>query len=1689
MKNKKGFTLVELLAVIVILSILLVIGLTAVVPLITKSQKDLFAMETSNLLEAAKLAHQSEQLIGSELELNEKENHCFTLDWLKSHNYYTKEDDTYYGSVMVEYVSDGEYKYTYWLSNSQYHINSGTENGYVVEEGAADDNVLECRDSEYTAIPHHDTFVCRYPEKKNATSESGTVNGYNYTITKPCEYEYGFIKNNDYYVSSNITSEKYAVAEITINNTSNDYILLRLDYEYTGSESLAVFKKVDSDDIYRELPSYKKESGLIFNPIGVPIGDIGHEVPSDHFKAETLSGNIKYTIPTGTHKVKVYFYNYDNSPLASLGFKFSIQTNCEYIQEYDGWFYKTHYGDTFNNLEYTVYNSCYTDYYFDYNGDYFYNNNQYEEDSYAISLVEIVNNSSDTQFLKTKVTQPTNESNGYGYISNVDISFPLDEMVNIDKLYNDYYNNNNGYYDKDFNPTLLELYPEDYYYELPAVIPSGKHTMFFEYEIYEVKGFDGNDTVKISFEEIEGCTYNERIDDYVQLVDSYTEGNLEYKVYNICSSNFGFNKIADGYSFATDYAGNGALSYVEVNNTSSNNEYIEINYYKDNNNDGIYISGVDNVWRNDWHDTKEDYSNYEGRFTVAIPSGYHHFFVDAWLDNPGEILFNLGTKIGCTYNSRINKDVQLVDTYTEGNLKYNVYNMCQEDYGFIKYDEGYINEDSSLMSRALVAYVEVINSSSSNEYIDFKYNKEVSNTYINVTDLDSAEEWADYTYDSSNPSGHFVQVVPTGTHHFYVGYDHYEESEIFFRMHTKVGCTYNSRINEDVQLIGFYTDGNLDYNIYNLCSIAYGYEKTSNVYTSTDGSIRAHNYAYVEVTNSSSHKEYINFAYTKGTSSRIQITDIDVSGTWTYDSVDYWGNTSGLFALTIPTGTHHFLIDYDNYSNEMTFSMSTNHDCEYNARIDEGVTLIDTFTDGNLEYNVYKPCFKPYGFTKSSDSYAVDNTNQKVSGAFAYVEVNNISSSDEYVDFSYITYSDMYTVVSDVDTIKVLEDNTNNDYSNCNSCAHKGSWSDRRHFALTIPTGTHHFMVRIGKNSTGTATFKMITKQGCEYNEQAGTKIQLIRTAEDQDVEYSMYNICSEDHGFNYSATSTIDGLRYDYSTNNTVFDRASGFIMINNKSSETKDAVIQVNAYATWPNQTFAQISNLDSLLTLTSEKDNNALYTYDVSTVNRKAFEVSPGIHYFMAKSTFYSMSLGFYTRTCEYKESIGESVSLVDTNTVNGVTYRVYEICSYDYGFGHYSYTYNSSYYSKDNYYFNTNRKNNNTFATAYVEVDNPEESEKYVSVKYYNESENTMNDYGILSNLDTKLDLSNTADTTGYSVTTRGMTSYASKAAYSVPNGTHFFMIKYIKDDVTDTSNTWEDKLRFKVVPYNSECTYNSTLGNYVYSAGTGTVDGIGYTVYNICGEDYGYSVSGNYYVSNNNNAFDSYAMSYVVFNNTVSSNKKINLKYISYGKADYNYGVFSVINKKLNFDVSDSSSNIAHTATTSSSEQSYTYTLPYGTSFITVKYRKSGTTNSNTDTLKFRFVSSAPTFSTTNYGSGFTLGSDGYYVSNNKTSSSYSVMKLTFTNNSGSSQSIRFDYIISSERSYDMGYISKVNTSFTNSSSTESSSTAYLSVSGESTSYTTLTIPTGTSTISIKYRKDGSVNSGSDQFKVKVSFAN
>lgn len=134
--NKKGFTLVELLAVIVILAVVMLIGITSIGPLMANSRKSALRSDGLDLMNAAKTAYQAEALKTTPA-FTATATVCMSLDWLKKEGY-TENKQNYKGSVLVTYAS-GQYSYKYWIANGTYAFLGADENtGYDDKDKVVD---------------------------------------------------------------------------------------------------------------------------------------------------------------------------------------------------------------------------------------------------------------------------------------------------------------------------------------------------------------------------------------------------------------------------------------------------------------------------------------------------------------------------------------------------------------------------------------------------------------------------------------------------------------------------------------------------------------------------------------------------------------------------------------------------------------------------------------------------------------------------------------------------------------------------------------------------------------------------------------------------------------------------------------------------------------------------------------------------------------------------------------------------------------------------------------------------------------------------------------------------------------------------------------------------------------------------------------------------------------------------------------------------------------------------------------------------------------------------------------------------------------------------------------------------------------------------------------------------------------
>ena len=118
--NKKGFTLVELLAVIVVLAVIMLLAVNAVIPQMNKARKNAFVTEANAFIDAAGTYYQNAMLTG-EGGMTAAGGCVNIADLIGP--YIEKDSDDYKGHIDIA-IDNATNKATYTisLSNGQYQI-------------------------------------------------------------------------------------------------------------------------------------------------------------------------------------------------------------------------------------------------------------------------------------------------------------------------------------------------------------------------------------------------------------------------------------------------------------------------------------------------------------------------------------------------------------------------------------------------------------------------------------------------------------------------------------------------------------------------------------------------------------------------------------------------------------------------------------------------------------------------------------------------------------------------------------------------------------------------------------------------------------------------------------------------------------------------------------------------------------------------------------------------------------------------------------------------------------------------------------------------------------------------------------------------------------------------------------------------------------------------------------------------------------------------------------------------------------------------------------------------------------------------------------------------------------------------------------------------------------------------------
>lgn len=122
--NKKGFTITELLAVLVIIGILSVIAITAILPLFNKANTDSFVEEAKIIADGATTRYADDRLrkdfshdiyngtVAGKV--------CYSIQDSLIGSFISKDDDNYKGSVEV--CKNCVHQTKVWLTNGEYIV-------------------------------------------------------------------------------------------------------------------------------------------------------------------------------------------------------------------------------------------------------------------------------------------------------------------------------------------------------------------------------------------------------------------------------------------------------------------------------------------------------------------------------------------------------------------------------------------------------------------------------------------------------------------------------------------------------------------------------------------------------------------------------------------------------------------------------------------------------------------------------------------------------------------------------------------------------------------------------------------------------------------------------------------------------------------------------------------------------------------------------------------------------------------------------------------------------------------------------------------------------------------------------------------------------------------------------------------------------------------------------------------------------------------------------------------------------------------------------------------------------------------------------------------------------------------------------------------------------------------------------
>lgn len=167
--NARGFTLVELLAVIVVLAIVILLALQAVMPALSSAKKQVFALEANGAIEAAQTYFMNNNLTGSgqSLPVNDGGARCVPIQTLIDGGFSDLDPESYSGRVLVKKSGN---IYVYNVSIQKDKTLMVTSKGYSSDtkynEDVTGDDVVDYNETtfgSYTSCPDDPAASTNWP--------------------------------------------------------------------------------------------------------------------------------------------------------------------------------------------------------------------------------------------------------------------------------------------------------------------------------------------------------------------------------------------------------------------------------------------------------------------------------------------------------------------------------------------------------------------------------------------------------------------------------------------------------------------------------------------------------------------------------------------------------------------------------------------------------------------------------------------------------------------------------------------------------------------------------------------------------------------------------------------------------------------------------------------------------------------------------------------------------------------------------------------------------------------------------------------------------------------------------------------------------------------------------------------------------------------------------------------------------------------------------------------------------------------------------------------------------------------------------------------------------------------------------------------------------------------------------------